>query len=204
MSLLKKGVIAAVSSGLLVFAFVSFVSAYGDSAAGAPSCNSTAPKAPWLSSVKVVSSGTVELTWGGVDSASSWTVAYGVTSGKYIYGLSNFGNGSSRSVKIGSLPSGTYYFVVRANNGCAPGPFSAESRIGVGGTGGTTGTVIATPTPVAKTTTIKGTATPTPKSNYVPGKTTPTPKAIVTPTPKPVKVGFWQSIANFFANLFGK
>lgn len=197
MKIFEKGVLATVLSGLLIFSFVSFISAYG--IPGAPSCNSASPKAPWLSSVKVVGSGSVELVWTGVESASSWTVAYGVTSGKYIYGLSNFGNGSSRSVKIGSLPTGTYYFVVRANNDCAPGPFSKELRVAVGSG---TGAAVVTSTPVAKTETITGKATPTPKSTYVPGKPTPTPKAIVTPTPKPVKVGFWQGIADFFRNLF--
>ena len=205
MNLLKKSILSVVLSGLFVFVFVSFVSAYGTSPgpAGAPICNSTAPKAPWPTSVKIVGSGAVEVTWGKVDNASSWTVAYGVKSGKYIYGLHNFGNGESRSVKIGSLPRGTYYFVVRANNGCAPGPFSAESRIAVGG--GTT-TALITSTPTA-TNTTKVTATPTPKPNYVPGKVaTPTPKGIVVPTatPKPANVGFWKSIINFFANLFGK
>lgn len=206
MNLLKKGVLSVVLSGLLVFGFVSFVSAYGTSPgpAGAPICNSASPKAPWPTSVKLAGTGAVQVTWAKVDSASSWTVAYGVKSGKYIYGLHNFGDSTSRSVKIGSLPRGTYYFVVRANNGCAPGPFSAESRISVGGGGTTTAFITSTLTPTPKSGGTTVIPTPTPRGTTVTPTSNPKGGIFPTPTPAPVKVGFWQSIVNFFANLFGK
>ena len=69
------------------------------------------------------------MTWDGVDRANSWTVAFGSESGKYIYGAHNFGDANSRGIRINSLPGYKYYFVLRANNGCMPGAFSAEKAI---------------------------------------------------------------------------
>ena len=190
--------VLSVSSSVLV----NKVSAYG--LAGAPVCNSTAPGTPSISTVKSLGGGTVELTWTNVTQASSWTVAYGTKSGVYVYGVSNFGDGSSRSIKISNLPSGRYYFVLRANNGCAPGAFSSEKNLSTSGSGSSS-------LPVTYTTTgTEGTTkpvvvSPTPKANNKanPANLKASPKAspTVAPTKTTPRVGFWQRIVNFFKSL---
>lgn len=186
-----------------VFSFVLIrkVSAYGLSVAGAPTCSNVAPGKPTIGTIKSLGGGTVELNWLNVTQASSWTIAYGTKSGVYVYGVHNFGNSSSRSIKISNLPSGRYYFVLRANNGCAPGAFSIEknlSTIGSGGsslpatykttdTTGTTKPIVISPTPKAGAT-----------NRAIPSFTS-SPKAL--PTGTSPKVGFWDSIVNFFKSL---
>ena len=179
------------------------VSAYGLTPAGAPICNNGVPGTPTLKTLKSLGGGSVELTWDNVASASSWTVGYGVQSGKYIYGVHNFGDSASRGIKINELPGGTYYFALRANNGCMPGAFSGEKTISLGGTSSgqpvtfetTPSTedeqeVVTTPTPTKKTT-----LSPTPKTSPVP---TQAPKA----GGQTQKLSFWQRFVNFFKNLF--
>lgn len=185
---------------------------YGEAApneASAPVCNAEKPSQPSLFSANVIASNAVELTWGAADRASSWTVAYGVESGKYIYGVSNFGNSSSRGIKIGSLPSGRYYFAVRANNGCMPGPFSNEKEASLGGGGGGTsqteeetftgsgGGQGLFPTQVPGTF-QRQTVSPTKAQQK---SIIPTIAPKVTPTPKPM--GFFQRIWQGILRLFG-
>lgn len=205
---------------LLVFSFASYelVSAYGVSPAGPPVCGNTVPGTPQIKTLTYVSSGTVEVTWDDVDLASSWTVAYGVKSGTYIYGVHNFGDDQSRAIRISQLPGGTYYFALRANNGCMPGQFSAEKTISLGG--GTTTTTSTTPvtydtTPATPTPTTS-TKVPTPKTTTTATKVSPTPVSQVTTVPHtgadqaapqvpetPQKLTFWQKVVNFFKGLFG-
>lgn len=189
----------------LLFAATTSAYAYGESASFAgsttmpPTCSNPAPAMVWPFSARAIGAGTVELTWGEVPNVSSWTVAYGTAPGTYIYGISQFGNSLSRSIQIGSLPSGVYYFAMRANNGCKPGPFSNEWRVVVGGggggralltslgggTGGTPGRIIATPTP-----TTRVQATPTPRPGAPTGTTAPSGGQ-----------SWWQQLLNF---IFGK
>jgi len=70
----------------------------------------------------------VTLTWSkAADPVSYYLIAYGFSSGNYIYGNPNVGGAGTTSYTVGNLSGGvTYYFVVRAGNGCAPGPFSNE------------------------------------------------------------------------------
>lgn len=181
-------------------------------AGSAPGCGSTAPEAPWLYSA-VARGNEVDLTWAKVDNVSSWTVAYGLRSGTYLYGLSNFGNGDSRSVAIGHLPSGTYYFVIRANNGCKPGPFSAEQRVSVGRSYITTASVETLPPttyepvvpfvpqvtqPVGRIQPIQTFVSPTPRPTTVSSQ----PRGQTTPfvTPVPQNKGFFQRLLD---TLFG-
>lgn len=100
----------------------------GGGGGGAPSCNDQAPGgAPTL--VSAVASGTtVTLTWSPApDPVSYYLVAYGTSPGNYIYGNSNVGGRDTRSYTVGGLnPDTTYYFAVKAVNGCTPGPFSNE------------------------------------------------------------------------------
>jgi hypothetical protein len=184
------------------------VAAYSNdpSTAGAPACNNSAPKAPWPFSAKAAGKNAVDLTWGKVDGASSWTVAYGVKSHKYIYGLPGYGNSGTRSARISNLPAGHYFFVLRANNGCMPGPFSNELTVAVGG-GGIVQTVLlpktvvskVTPAPVVK----QGTGVP-PTVTFKPQATPYVNPFVATPTPAPQAAGWWQSITGFFKSLFGR
>ena len=160
-----------------------------------PGCSNKAPITVWPFWAKAVDTNAINLTWGAVADTSSWTVAYGVSPGTYIYGVSNFGNNSSRSFTINSLPAGTYYVVIRANNGCMPGPFSNEWKVAVGGGGsGTTFFEEVIPTPTTfQTTTLSGNrVTPTvrPTARV-------TPKTIGTPVTGQ-KLSWWQQILHFF------
>lgn len=177
----------------------SALAGYGE-AGVAPVCTSERPDKPWLYYAEAVSDNQVKLVWDKNDKATSWTVAYGVESGKYIYGLSQFGDNSWRSITINSLPGGTYYFVVRANNGCMPGEFSNEQIVALGRRA-----AVGVGVPV----TYKPGVTPTPSRRYVPEtrpRLTPTPTPRVPtqptrPTPLPTpRPSFFQSVFNF---LFG-
>lgn len=181
---------------------------YGTSS-DSPDCEKTTPTAPWLYKAASGSTGSVDLTWHDVNNAEAWTVAYGTQPGKYVYGMADFGNSSSRSITISYLPSGTYYFVVRANNGCAIGPFSNEAKVQV--SSGTGGAKLIVNKPASDTTpvaTIRPSASP--KSG---ASLSPSPKASQSPAGLPTKLdseesagklSFWQRLSNFFRGLFGK
>lgn len=187
--------------GTILAIAVPHVWAYGESAGlpGSttlpPVCTTAAPKVVWPFNAKAVGKNTVRLSWGAVDSATSWTVAYGSTSKKYVYGLSNFGNSDSRSVDISSLPGGTYYFSVRANSGCMPGPFSPEVAVRLGGGGvGLTPSV-----PLVTGGLNVGTKNVVPKVTTSPKNVQPTVSARPgVPTPTVTRPSLWQSILRLF------
>lgn len=195
----------------LLLAFSSSALAYGtdtysNDTTGAPVCNSAVPNKPWLYKAVAAGNGEVDLFWDRVDGATSWTVAYGVRPGVYIYGATNIGNNSSRGLRITRLPSQKYYFVVRANNNCMPGPFSNEWSLSVGGRGPLVATnltrVVQSPVGSglpAPTLTPVPTARPTnlPTATFAPRPAT-TP--VVTPAPKPL--GFFDRIGQFLGGLF--
>jgi len=205
---------------VLFFALPVAYAAYGEaptfagSTTGVPDCSNTAPKMVWPFWAKAAGSGKVELTWGKMENVSSWTVAYGVAPGTYIYGQSNFGNDTWRSLTVNELPRGTYYFVIRGNNGCKPGPFSNEWKIVVGGgvsafTGGQQlGAVVeaaepeaaAPPEVIAPPVVDTGTIQPTV------GTEPPAPLPIQAPyiPEAPVTVPWWQGIIDFFTGLVGQ
>lgn len=105
------------------------------STASAPSCGDSKPgSAPKLLSA-VASTNSVNLTW---DSASGpvtyYLVNYSRTAGKFEYGNPNVGGAGTTSYTVGGLSGGqTYYFKVRAGNGCAPGDYSNEISATPGG-----------------------------------------------------------------------
>ncbi|MFA6518838.1 MAG: fibronectin type III domain-containing protein [Candidatus Shapirobacteria bacterium] len=103
--------------------------------ASAPSCNDTAPKgAPILSGI-IAGVNSATLTWLPAPApVSYYLIAYGTSPGKYLYGNPNVGGPGTTSYTVTNLSANTtYYFVVRAGNGCAPGPFSAELSSTPGG-----------------------------------------------------------------------
>lgn len=212
---IKKGLIVGVSS-LAFLASASAVLAYGSTPAGPDrSCNDSVPAKAWLYSARNIKTGEVELKWDKVDSASSWTVAYGNQPGKYIYGLSNFGDSNSRSVDIKSLPAGKYYFAVKANSGCMPGAFSNEWPVTVGGGRVVAAANRAVPV-VSKAVTAPNAVKPGEKVNpaapkkanvtVAPQKANVTVAPVKPATPTPVATqedgGFFNKLLNFFKNLF--
>jgi len=109
----------------------------------APVCSDALPGgAPTLTSaVGGVNSAT--LTWTpATDPVSYYLIAYGTSSGNYQFGNPNIGGKGTTLYTISGLSGGvTYYFVVRAGNGCAPGTFSNEL------TATPTGGVVTSPAP---------------------------------------------------------
>ncbi|MCL4353220.1 chitobiase/beta-hexosaminidase C-terminal domain-containing protein [Patescibacteria group bacterium] len=71
---------------------------------------------------------TVTLIWSkAADPISYYLVAYGIEPNKPLYGNPNVGDENTTSFVVENLSGGqTYYFKVRAGNGCAPGDFSPE------------------------------------------------------------------------------
>lgn len=95
----------------------------------APVCNDQKPgSAPVLLSA-VAGFNSVTLTWSkSSDPVSYYLVTYGTSSGSQAYGNPNVGGSSTTSYTITNLSGGaTYYFKVRAGNGCATGEFSNEA-----------------------------------------------------------------------------
>lgn len=94
----------------------------------APVCSDTKPaSAPMLLSASAAKN-SVALKWSeGQDPISYYLVAYGLTPGKLQYGNPNIGGKGTTSYTVQALSGGTtYYFRVRAGNGCMPGEFSNE------------------------------------------------------------------------------
>jgi hypothetical protein len=104
-----------------------------------PYCGNKVPGVPAITFVRKSGNNQIEIGWNNASDATSWTVAYGRESGKYTYGVTNFGNSESRLLKIGMLPPGIYYLTIKANNGCMPGEFSHERKMTVTGGGSVLG-----------------------------------------------------------------
>lgn len=108
-------------------------SSNGGGSVGAPSCNTEAPKnAPVIISALSTGKNEITLNWSKVEgNVSEYVVAYGLVKGKPMYGA-QFGNVTSTTVK-GLAGGVTYFFKVRAGNGCMPGAYSGEIAVKVGG-----------------------------------------------------------------------
>lgn len=96
-----------------------------------PHCGRSQPKAPVLYQPghallpRTDEAGKIRLNWLKVDGANKYTIAYGLSSGNYIYGLPDVGDTDNFTVEYLS-PGVKYFFAVRANNDCMPGPWSQE------------------------------------------------------------------------------
>lgn len=100
----------------------------GTTTASAPVCNDTKPgSAPTLLSA-IAGFNSVTLTWSkAVDPVSYYLMTFGTSAGSQTYGNPNVGGKDTTSYTVNGLSGGaTYYFRVRAGNGCAPGDFSNE------------------------------------------------------------------------------
>src|SRR3989338_7399111 len=107
----------------------------GGGAASSPSCNDAKPgSAPSLLSA-VAGINSVTLTWSEAkDPVSYYLIAYGASSGVQTYGNPNVGGKGTTSYTVSALSGGTtYFFKVRAGNGCTPGDFSNELSATPGG-----------------------------------------------------------------------
>ncbi len=92
-------------------------------------CDDIAPKsAPWLNSAIPQDNNSILLTFNdAADPVEYFELKFGRTSGNYEWGSIKIGDKSIRSYLVKNLsPNTTYYFVVRAGNGCAAGSWSNE------------------------------------------------------------------------------
>ncbi|MEK7633717.1 MAG: Ig-like domain-containing protein [Patescibacteria group bacterium] len=101
----------------------------GTTTASAPVCNDTKPASAPFGLTAISGLNSVTLTWNKAsDPVSYYLVTYGTSSGSQTYGNPNVGGSSTTSYTITNLSGGaTYYFKVRAGNGCKPGDFSNEA-----------------------------------------------------------------------------
>lgn len=201
----KKAISVGVLSVVMFTISVATALAYNEPGpASAPVCGDAKPQKAWLYRVKSLGKGQYQLYWDKADKASSWTVGFGTQPGKYIYGQSNFGDSNSRNLIINTFSNKKFYFAVKANNGCMPGDWSNEWKVGTGSTistVATTGTVKTVTPVVKKTTTVKEvapTVTKTPAKAVTPVVTkTPVVKTPVT-TPPVKSGGFWAWLKSLF------
>ncbi len=188
---------ASVLSVSLLSVFASSVFAgYGSSPASAPVCNNSVPAKAAFSFVRKSGASEIEVGWNEVSGATSWTLAYGNQPGKYIYGMSNFGDNNSRSVNINMLPAGTYYAAVKANNGCMPGPFSDERKITVGANGSVFGIRTSRGSVLSRVTETPAVVTPTPTETEERVITIPSVNEEVV-VPEVRELTFWQRLVRF-------
>ena len=130
-----------------------------------PSCGDSTPATPTLSQDLSQSSSQIKLSWTAVSvPISYYVVSYGISSGNYIYGNPNVGK--QNNYTVGFLSQGTtYYFVVKAVNGCSSGSYSNELSAIAGQN--PTPTPIPTPTSIP---TLSQTATSTQASTFTSSK----------------------------------
>lgn len=102
----------------------------------APVCSDTKPgSAPALVNA-VAGVNSVTLFWTqATDPVTYYLITYGTSPGAQTYGNPNIGGKGTTSYTVSGLSGGTtYYFKIRAGNGCAPGDYSNEiSALPTGG-----------------------------------------------------------------------
>ena len=99
------------------------------STSSAPSCDKTEPgSAPFLWGATTKGVDSILLQFGAAsDPVEHYALEFGVESGKYIWGATTIGDKDTRAYLVESLTlNTTYYFRIRAGNGCATGDWSNE------------------------------------------------------------------------------
>lgn len=102
----------------------------------AASCtDSAAGGVPVLLSTSVSGANQVTLNWAkAADPVTHYVVVYGLTSNNPLYGNPSVGGKDTTSFTVNNLSGGTtYYFKVRAGNGCNAGGYSNEIAAAPGG-----------------------------------------------------------------------
>lgn len=102
----------------------------------APVCNDQKPgSAPAVLSAFSPEPGVISLDIGKAkDPVSYYAIEYGPASGWYLWSAVNIGGKDLQSYQVKSLlPGVTYYFRIRAGNGCATGEWSTEIAAKTGG-----------------------------------------------------------------------
>lgn len=123
--------------GQVTFIAVPITSTPIPSPTSASSCNNTPPGGtPTLVSALSSDPDKITLTWTDApDPVSYYLLSYGTKAGNYIYGNPNVGSQGTTSYTVGGLTKGTtYYFAIKAVNGCNPGNFSNELKAEAGST----------------------------------------------------------------------
>ncbi len=176
---------------------------------GAPVCNDPKPgNAPQLISAVPAGQNKVTLHWSEAsDPVTYYLVTFGNQPGQQLYGNPNVGGKGTTSYTVSSLSSNqTYYFKVRAGNGCQPGDFSNEVAVKPAGVV-FTGNV---PSGFAQGVLGVNTALPSPSPVIGNGTETPSPTSEPTTQPSSSPVGsdnggggFFHQLFNFFKHLFG-
>ncbi len=102
----------------------------------APVCGDNKPtSAPRIISALSNEANKVIIHWTQAnDPVTYYLVSYGTKPGKAEYGNPNIGGKDARSYIVSGLSGGqTYYFRIKAGNGCTPGEFSNEVAVRVSG-----------------------------------------------------------------------
>jgi len=183
---------------------------------GTPTCNNQAPDKVVLYQPnhpllpKATGPNQIRLNWLKANRATKYTVAFGLSSGKYIYGLPDVGDTNNFTVSY-LTPGKTYYFVVRGVNDCMPGPWSMEwaARVG-GGTGtftklNTNSPTVVTPPNIPVTPPTTGVVNPPTTNAQPPAQTQPSVGTHTPPQSAPApQPGFFQNLWHGILGIFGK
>lgn len=96
--------------------------------ASPPVCNDTKPGSAPVLTGATAATNSVILNWTEAkDPLTYYLITYGLSSGNPQYGNPNVGGKGTANYTVQNLSGGqTYYFKVRAGNGCMPGDFSNE------------------------------------------------------------------------------
>lgn len=177
-------------------------------------CNDSAPGgAPNLISA-ASGTNTVTLTWSKAkDPVTHYVISYGLTPGNPLYGNPSVGGKDTTSYTVGSLSGGTtYYFRVRAGNGCNGGAYSNELAETPGGGFVSAGPAAGFIPGVLGASTTNQVTTEEKPSSEVQGASTTAQPSINPPQPseKPSRGlfgiigGFFRGLFSWFSSLFHK